>query len=104
MSNTINLTISGNLTAKPTQKTVKVGDEEKKITEFTLASNDRNDAAQFFKVEVWGERGNALLEHLDKGKKVIVTSNRIKPNAWYSNTAQAIVSNIVVTANSVEFC
>lgn len=102
-TNTIKVTITGNLTAKPTQK--EVGDEGQTVTEFTLANNPYGkESADFYKVELWGKRGDALVEHLDKGSKVIVFADRMRQGIWKNSNTGDPQAQIILTAQSVEFC
>ena len=63
--------ITGNLTRNPELKTVK---DDKKVCEFTVASNRvvKDAGADFLPVEVWGVVAENCAKYLKKGSKVAV--------------------------------
>jgi len=74
------LTATGNLTAEPELRFTPSG---KSVTTFTIACNDRrkdqttgqwiDGDTTFLTCEVWGERGEELVEQVGKGQRVMVT-------------------------------
>ena len=81
MSNgTVELTITGNLTADPEVRTIGSG---AKVTSFTVASTPRtfnkqtnqwNDGqALFLRCSAWRELGDHVAQSLSKGMRVVVT-------------------------------
>lgn len=88
----------GNLTRDPEIKATKSG---KVVCEFTIAVNDRQGNAQYFRVSVWEKRGESCQKYLSKGKKVYV-SGPVSARAYQSNSGETRVS-VEVTADEVEF-
>lgn len=88
----------GNLTRDPEIKATKSG---KVVCEFTIAANDRQGNAQYFRISAWEKRGESCQKYLSKGKKVYV-SGPVSARAYQANNGETRVS-IEVTANEVEF-
>jgi len=60
----------GNVTSDSQKRTSKSGDVS--FVTFSLAVGDRKDQVNFFPVTVFGKLGEALLEHITKGRQVLV--------------------------------
>lgn len=88
----------GNLTRDPEIKATKSG---KVVCEFTIAVNDRQGNAQYFRISAWEKRGESCQKYLSKGKKVYV-SGPVSARAYQANNGETRVS-IEVTADEVEF-
>ena len=72
-----NITITGNLTAKPELRATTTG---KSVCNFDVAVNrryekddDGKNVVDYFRVSVWGSMAENCAKYLDKGKKVAVT-------------------------------
>lgn len=80
------VTISGNLTENPDQRTFPSGNH---VTNLRVANNTRRkntegewiDVPGFYDVRVWGGFGKWIGEHLVKGDKVVV-SGRLSWREW----------------------
>lgn len=88
----------GNLTRDPEIKATKSG---KVVCEFTIAVNDRQGNAQYFRISAWEKRGESCQKYLSKGKKVYV-SGPVSARAYQSNNGETRVSFEVI-ADEVEF-
>ena len=100
------LTIIGNLTKNPEQRTTPAG---KDVCSFTVAVNrrgkkdDQNNQpeADFFRVTAWDNLAKLCGQYLSKGRKVAV----VGPVSLHTYTTQDGRSgaSLEVTANDVEF-
>ena len=100
----------GNLTRDPELRTTPNGYT---VCDFTIAVNDRRgrnqqnasgqqqDTAQFFRVTVWRQMGEACAKYLAKGRKVYV-SGPLTTRTYQANDGSTRVS-LEVTADDVEF-
>ena len=100
----------GNLTRDPELRTTPNGYT---VCDFTIAVNDRRgrnqqnaggqqqDTAQFFRVSVWRQMGEACAKYLAKGRKVYV-SGPLTARTYQANDGSTRVS-LEVTADDVEF-
>ena len=100
----------GNLTRDPELRTTPNGYT---VCDFTIAVNDRRgrnqqnaggqqqDTAQFFRVTVWRQMGEACAKYLAKGRKVYV-SGPLTARTYQANDGSTRVS-LEVTADDVEF-
>lgn len=76
----INVTVKGNLGGDPELKWVKTSRGETALTTFSLAYKPREKKGDewiegetmWFRVTVWGERGEPLIDSLSKGDLVLV--------------------------------
>lgn len=91
------VSIIGNLTADPVEKTTQSG---KQLTTFTVAVNDHGKT-DFFRVTAWNGLAEICRKYLVKGRKVAV---------WGSVTSSAYLAKdgtpkaqMEVTAHDVEF-
>lgn len=98
------VTIIGNLTEDPQQRTTQQG---KVVTNFTVAGNRRQSAqagqqdADFFRVSAWNQLGEICARYLAKGRKVCVIGS-IRAGG-YTNSQNQAVGTLEVMAHEVEF-
>jgi len=100
------LTIIGNLTRDPEQRTTTTGST---VCTFTVAVNRRarRDAqnsqpeADFFRVSAWNQLGETCARYLTKGRKVAVVGP-VSVHTYQGNDGQTRAS-LEVMANDVEF-
>jgi single-strand DNA-binding protein len=100
------LTIIGNLTRDPEQRTTPSGAT---VCSFTVAVNrrGRRDAqnnqpeADFFRVTAWNQLGENCARYLAKGRKVAVVGS-VSVHTYQGNDGQTRAS-LEVMANDVEF-
>jgi len=100
------LTIIGNLTRDPEQRTTPSG---AMVCSFTVAVNRRarRDAqnnqpeADFFRVSAWNQLGETCARYLAKGRKVAVVGP-VSVHTYQGNDGQTRAS-LEVMANEVEF-
>ena len=92
------LILIGNLTRDPEVKVTKNGDS---VCDFTIAVNDRQGNAQYFRVTAWKKRGESCGKYLSKGKKVYV-SGPVSARTYQTKNGETRVS-LEVTADEVEF-
>lgn len=100
-----NLTIIGNLTADPEQRTTSSG---KDVCNFSVAVNRRGqkdqngkDIADFFRVSAWGKLCDTCMKFLHKGKKVAVRGS-VSVHPYLADNGEARAS-LEVMADDVEF-
>jgi len=101
------LTIIGNLTRDPEQRTTPSGQN---VCSFTVAVNrrSRRDAqnnnqpeADFFRVSAWNQLGENCARYLAKGRKVAVVGS-VSVHTYQGSDGQTRAS-LEVMANDVEF-
>lgn len=100
------LTIIGNLTRDPEQRTTTTGST---VCTFTVAVNrrSRRDAqgnqpeADFFRVSAWNQLGDTCARYLAKGRKVAVVGP-VSVHTYQGSDGQTRAS-LEVMANDVEF-
>lgn len=98
------LTIIGNLTRDPENRTTQSG---KEVCSFTVAVNrrqrraDGSNEADFFRVSAWGELGKSCQQYLVKGRKVAVIGP-VSVNT-YQGQDGATRASLDVIAQDVEF-
>ena len=96
--------IIGNLTRDPELAYTPNGHA---VCNFTVAVNDRRganngeQAAQFFRVNVWRQLGEACAKYLAKGRKAFV-SGPLTARTYTANDGTTRVS-LEITADDVEF-
>lgn len=91
--------IIGNLTKDPE---MRAGRDGKPVCSFTVAVNrKKSEEADYFKVSVWGEQGEACGRCLAKGRKVSVLGT-VKASAYLGDNG-APRASLEVTAREVEF-
>ena len=97
------LTIIGNISNDPTQKTTQNGVT---LTTFSVAVNRRRTQegqpeADFFRVTAWRQLGENCAKYLSKGKKVCVVGP-VSVNTYQGNDGKTRAT-LEVTAEDVEF-
>jgi single-strand DNA-binding protein len=74
MPNFCSITVVGHLGKDPETRTVSTND---KVTSTSIAfspySKNQNVKPIWFKLEVWGNRGETLAQHVKKGDAIVVT-------------------------------
>ena len=93
-------TIMGRLTEDAASRTV--GAKGMNLVEFTIANNTGSGQyahTSYFKVNLWGKLGEALVQYLKKGKGVVV-SGMLENRQWQDNTGNTRDS-WQLTANEV---
>ena len=105
MSDTNTVIMTGNLTRKPEIRYTPNGNG---IADFGLASNrryrqgeDLKEEVCFVDVTVFGSTAKAVVEHLDKGRKVLV-EGRLRLRQWETELGQKR-SKLEVVAERVNF-
>ena len=105
MSDTNIVVMAGNLTRKPEIRYTPKGTG---IADFGLASNRRyrqgddvKDEVCFIDVTVFGSTAEAVVKHLDKGRKVLV-EGRLQFRSWETEVGQRR-SKLEVVAERVNF-
>ena len=98
------LIISGNVTAAPIVRTVKIKDVDTKVANFTLAVNDprRKDApATYFRVAAWRGLADTVEQFVYKGRRLMV-EGPVTMKAYVGQNGQARY-NLEVSAKEIEF-
>ena len=81
------LVIIGRLTRKPEQRTTMSG---KSLTRFTIAVDGGTRAApevSFFDCSAWGERGEFIERHFDKGDPIIILG-KLRQATWTTKNGE----------------
>lgn len=65
------ITIEGNLTRDPEYAT----HNGNSVSRITVAVNDRNGVASYYRVSVWGKTGETVQKNLTKGARVLVVGD-----------------------------
>lgn len=96
--------IMGRLGRDPESRMTPSG---QKVTTFPVATSVYRGGKEetiWFRVTIWGDRFDKLLQYLSKGKPVVVVGQISKaPEIWKDNTGQARVSSLEITADSISF-
>jgi single-strand DNA-binding protein len=94
------LTIIGNLTAAPEERTIPSG---KTVTTFTVAVSRKadRDKTDFFRCSAWGKTGEVCGRYLDKGRKVCVVGE-VSARAYTDKQGEPKAS-LEVFVTEVEF-
>ena len=92
------LILIGNLTRDPEMRVTKSG---KTVCTFTIAVNNRQGEATFFRVNAWEKRAEICSKHLSKGKKVYV-SGPVSVSTYQANNGETRAS-MDVLADEIEF-
>lgn len=92
----------GNLTGDPEPFVTPNG---KNGCKFTVAERDQfnKDKTIYYKVTAWGALADNCVRFLAKGKKVQVTSEDVKADAWINKADGKPRSQISVNARKIEF-
>lgn len=97
------ITFNGRLTADPLQREAVQGN----VTNFTVASNtsrkgqDGNYLTNFFRVDVWGRRGDFVMQYFHKGDPIAISGELIARQYQDRNGQER--TSLEVNAASVEF-
>lgn len=96
----LDMTIIGNLTADPQQRTTQSG---KTVVSFTVAESNPRDKEHpaFVRVTAWDKLGEICCKYLAKGKKVYV-SGRPSAHGYTAKSGEAAAS-LDLTAQDIEF-
>lgn len=101
----MNLAImTGNLTADPQSRPVKVGDKEVTVTTFTIGvrnSFGENAKPEFVRIVAWRGLGESCAKYLAKGRRVEVRGP-IHINSFINRYNQPVY-RMEMTADMVEF-
>lgn len=92
------LILIGNLTRDPEMRVTKSG---KTVCTFTIAVNNRQGEATFFRVNAWEKRAEICGKHLSKGKKVYV-SGPVSVSTYQASNGETRAS-LDVLADEIEF-
>lgn len=102
------LELIGNLTTDPVMKTVMIKDTPTKVTNFSIAVNERKRADStdkpepvYFRCHVWRGLAETCAEYLRKGRKVWI-SGPVKMNS-YKDSSGAIRYAMDVRIDDIEF-
>ena len=92
------VTIVGNLGRDPESRQMPSGDTVCNFNvavneEYTDKSGNRQGAATWFRVSVWGNQAAACQKYLKQGRQVLVSGKMKPPNAWINREGQAQASN-----------
>jgi len=100
------ITLIGNLGGDPEMRYTPNG---KSVAQFSVAVNqgtknpqtgEWTDATDWFRVTIWGERGERVAETARKGDKVLV-DGRFKTRQWESKQDGTMRTSLDVTAETV---
>lgn len=94
----------GNLTRDPETRTVQKGENDGKVTNFTLAASTgfgEYKRTQFVRISAWNGLGKACSEFLKKGSKVWI-SGTPTVNSYINNDGEA-TGNLEVRLEEIEF-
>lgn len=93
------LFIAGNLGADPEVRITSTG---KKVTTLRVASKGRKDETIWWKVTVWGEQFDKMIQYLKKGSSIIVNGEMQKPEIYTDREGKPQVS-LQMTAHHIAF-
>lgn len=100
------LEIIGNLTVDPVMREVNINNVPTKVTNFSVAVNERAPAGVkkdpvYFRVHAWRGLAETCFKYLKKGRKVLV-KGPVRMNS-YKDTNGAIRYALEVRADDLEF-
>lgn len=96
------ITAVGNLTADPTLRTVKVKNVDTKVSNFSIAVNERGrEEPTYFRVHAWRGLAETCASYLKKGRKVMVVGP-VHQNSYKDNNG-AIRYAMEIRAEEIEF-
>ena len=87
MPNLSVITLAGHVGREPNLKDVN----GTPVLEFSVAVNDRNQNADWYRCAIWGSRGEKLAPHIGKGSAVIVTG-QLTPRTYTGKEGQERMS------------
>jgi len=94
--------IAGRLGSKPERRVTPSG---RKVVNFSVAVNEKKggaDKTHWWRVTVWGDQFDRMIDHLDKGSAVIVTGRFEGPEVYTDKNGNQQVS-LNVTAEMIHF-
>lgn len=95
--------IVGRLTKDPETRFTSGG---QKVTTFAVASNtfrSGNEETIFWRVTLWGDRWDKMMQHFTKGKMIMIGGEMRKPGTYTDKNGATQMGNIEVTADYVKF-
>lgn len=96
------LTVVANLTNDPTMKTVNVHDVPTKVTNFSIAVNERGrEQPTYFRCHAWRGLAETCAAYLKKGRKVLI-SGPVHQNS-YKDSNGAIRYAMEIRVDEIEF-
>ncbi len=96
--------IIGNLTADPIVNTRKIGDQDVKVANFSVAVNEgygEHRKTTYFRVNAWRGLAETVGQYLKKGRKVFVTGP-VQSRNYIGSNGQAY-NALEIRAESIEF-
>jgi single-strand DNA-binding protein len=103
MPNFCNITVIGHLGRDPETRTVSTND---RVTSTSLAFTPYSKAGNlkpiWFKVEVWGKRGETLAQHVKKGDAIVVTGSLVEEH-WNDKQSGVERSQLKINVNDWSF-
>ncbi|MGA8163575.1 MAG: single-stranded DNA-binding protein [Waddliaceae bacterium] len=78
----------------------------KKITVLIVATNSRkggNEETIWWRVTLWGDRWDKMMQHFTKGKPIIVGGEMKKPEIYIDKNGTAQLSSLDLTADYIKF-
>ena len=97
-----NITLAGRLGTDPEVRFTPSG---QKVTSFSMATNSRKggkDETTWWRITVWGERLDKMIQYLKKGSAIIVVGELHKPEIYTDRNGNPQVS-MEVTAEILKF-
>jgi single-strand DNA-binding protein len=97
-----NITLAGRLGTDPEVRFTPSG---QKVTSFSMATNSRKggkDETTWWRITVWGERLDKMIQYLKKGSAVITVGELHKPEIYTDRNGNSQVS-MEVTAEILKF-
>ena len=97
-----NITLAGRLGTDPEVRFTPSG---QKVTSFSMATNSRKggkDETTWWRITVWGERLDKMIQYLKKGSAIIVVGELHKPEIYTDRNGNSQVS-MEVTAEILKF-
>ncbi len=94
--------IAGRLGADPETRFTPSG---QKVTTFRVATNSRRkgqDETTWWRITIWGDRFDRMMQYLKKGSAVIVYGTLQKPEIWTNRDGEPQVS-LEITAEMIKF-
>lgn len=96
------ITIEGNLTRDPEQRTISSGTT---VTKFSIAVNREykgEKSVSFFNVETWGKTAETCGQYLKKGSHVVIVNGELRQDTWEDSSGKAM-SSVKIVASTVKF-
>lgn len=80
--------------------------DNKKVTVLVVATNSRkggNEETIWWRVTLWGDRWDKMMQYFSKGKSIIVGGEMKKPEMYTDKNGTSQLSSLEVTADYVKF-